>query len=231
MMVIKHLKENQKEYQIKGLLFDLDGLLLDTEKTYQEGWLVASQALGVDLLPSEVSQWSGLSWLQTKAMLERLYGGEITAQLRQKREAYIYEQMISGAILIKEGATEILALAHQKGIKLALVTSTVSRRAIALLEKAGILSYFDVKIFGDKILQHKPLPQPYLAGLSELALQNDQVLAVEDSFTGALSATRADLSVFLVPDKSFDTPLTAGELSQLNLLAIGQNLYDLAEFI
>jgi HAD superfamily hydrolase (TIGR01509 family) len=231
MTTIKKLKKNHEKYPVKGIFFDLDGLLLDTERIYRDGWLYAANQLGLTLTLEDLNQWRGLSWIQTRDRLEKIYGVEVTAQLRETRENFILEQMRKGQIPIKTGAVDMLSLAKEKGLKLAVVSSTVSTRALPLLENAGILNYFDIKVFGDAILQHKPLPDPYLAALAQSGLSATQVLAVEDSLTGALSATRAGLPVFLVPDKSFDKTFSEAELSPLNLLALGQDLHGLAEMI
>lgn len=231
MTTIKKLKKDHGKYHVKGLFFDLDGLLLDTERIYRDGWLYAAEQLGMILTPEEINQWTGLSWMQTRDRLEKIYGVGLTAQLRDTRETFILEQMRAGKIPIKAGAVASLSLAKKKGLKLAVVSSTVSTRALPLLENAGILDYFDIQIFGDAILQHKPLPDPYLAAIAGSGLQSNQIIAVEDSFTGALSATRAGLPVFLVPDKSFEKRFTETELAQLNLLAVGQDLHELAAII
>lgn len=95
---------------------------------------------------------------------------------------------------------EVLKVAKKKGLKLAVVSSTVSSRALPLLKNAGLLAYFDVKIFGDEVMKHKPLPDPYLTALE---IRCPWVSSYRwGSFTGALSATQASLKVFLVPDCS-----------------------------
>ncbi len=205
--------------------------MLDTEQTYRDGWLAAFEKMGIDQSAYDLDAWSGLSWLQTRKILEAAFGAARVAEIREVRETYILQQMTEGQIPVKAGALEVLQVAKKKGLKLAVVSSTVSSRGLPLLENAGLLTYFDVKIFGDEVIKHKPLPDPYLTALSKLGVHEFQAIAVEDSLPGALSATQAGLKVFLVPDCSFDKVFSDAELTQLNLFGIGKDLHELADMI
>ncbi|GAB2021752.1 HAD family phosphatase [Pseudolactococcus yaeyamensis] len=231
MTVIKKNKNQHGKHHLRAICFDLDGLLLDTEQTYRDGWLDAFEKMGIDQSAYDINAWSGLSWLQTRAILEASFGAAMVTEIREARETYILQQMTDGKIPIKSGASEVLQAAKKKGLQLAVVSSTVSSRALPLLENAGLLTYFDVQVFGDEVMKHKPLPDPYLVALRKLGVQDFQAIAVEDSLTGALSATNAGLKVFVVPDKSFDRTFSDTELAQLNLFGIGKDLHDLADMI
>ncbi len=231
MTVIKKKKNQHGKHHLRAICFDLDGLLLDTEQTYRDGWLAAFEKMGIDQSAYDLDAWSGLSWLQTRKILEAAFGAARVAEIREVRETYILQQMTEGQIPVKAGALEVLQVAKKKGLKLAVVSSTVSSRGLPLLENAGLLTYFDVKIFGDEVMKHKPLPDPYLTALSKLGVHEFQAIAVEDSLPGALSATQAGLKVFLVPDCSFDKVFSDAELTQLNLFGIGKDLHELADMI
>jgi beta-phosphoglucomutase len=231
MTVIKKKKNQHGKHHLRAICFDLDGLLLDTEQTYRDGWLAAFEKMGIDQSAYDLDAWSGLSWLQTRKILEAAFGAAKVAEIREVRETYILQQMTEGQIPVKAGALEVLQVAKKKGLKLAVVSSTVSSRGLPLLENAGLLTYFDVKIFGDEVMKHKPLPDPYLTALSKLGVHEFQAIAVEDSLPGALSATQAGLKVFLVPDCSFDKVFSDAELTQLNLFGIGKDLHELADMI
>ncbi len=231
MTVIKKKKNQHGKHHLRAICFDLDGLLLDTEQTYRDGWLAAFEKMGIDQSAYDLDAWSGLSWLQTRKILEAAFGAARVAEIREVRETYILQQMTEGQIPVKAGALEVLQVAKKKGLKLAVVSSTVSSRGLPLLENAGLLTYFDVKIFGDEVIKHKPLPDPYLTALSKLGVHEFQAIAVEDSLPGALSATQAGLKVFLVPDCSFDKVFSDAELTQLNLFGIGKDLHELADMI
>ena len=231
MTVIKKKKNQHGKHHLRAICFDLDGLLLDTEQTYRDGWLAAFEKMGIDQSAYDLDAWSGLSWLQTRKILEAAFGAARVAEIREVRETYILQQMTEGQIPVKAGALEVLQVAKKKGLKLAVVSSTVSSRGLPLLENAGLLTCFDVKIFGDEVMKHKPLPDPYLTALSKLGVHEFQAIAVEDSLPGALSATQAGLKVFLVPDCSFDKVFPDADLTQLNLFGIGKDLHELADMI
>ncbi|GHU38361.1 haloacid dehalogenase [Bacilli bacterium] len=231
MTVIKKKNNQHGKHHLRAICFDLDGLLLDTEHTYRDGWLDAFEKMGIDQNAYDIDAWSGLSWLQTRTMLEAAFGAAMVTEIREARETYILQQMTEGQIAVKAGAPEVLKAAKKKGLKLAVVSSTVSSRALPLLENAGLLTYFDVKVFGDEVMKHKPLPDPYLVALAKLGVQDFQAIAVEDSLTGALSATNAGLKVFVVPDKSFDKTFSDAELAQVKLFGVGKDLHELVDMI
>lgn len=229
MTIINQTECEYGKHHLRAICFDLDGLLLDTEHTYRDGWLDAFEKMGIDKNAYDLAAWSGLSWLQTRKLLAADLGDAMVSKIRQARETYILSQMTADKIPIKSGAHAVLQAAKKKGLKLAVVSSTVSSRAIPLLENADLLTYFDVHVFGDEVMAHKPLPDPYLAALAKLGVEDSQALAVEDSFTGALSATKAGLMVFLVPDKSFNAQFSDAALAQLTLFGVGNDLQELAD--
>lgn len=229
MTIINQTNFEHGKHHLRAICFDLDGLLLDTEHTYRDGWLDAFEKMGIDKNAYDLTAWSGLSWIQTRKLLAADLGDAMVSKIRQARETYILSQMTADKIPIKSGAHAVLQAAKRKGLKLAVVSSTVSSRAIPLLENSDLLTYFDVHVFGDEVMAHKPLPDPYLAALAKLGVEASQALAVEDSFTGALSATKAGLTVFLVPDKSFNAQFSDAALAQLTLFGVGNDLHELAD--
>ena len=229
MTIINQTECEYGKHHLRAICFDLDGLLLDTEHIYRDGWLDAFEKMGIDKNAYDLATWSGLSWLQTRKLLAADLGDAMVSKIRKARETYILSQMTADKIPIKSGAHAVLQAAKKKGLKLAVVSSTVSSRAIPLLENADLLTYFDVHVFGDEVMAHKPLPDPYLAALAKLGVEDSLALAVEDSFTGALSATKAGLTVFLVPDKSFNAQFFDAALAQLTLFGVGNDLHELAD--
>jgi beta-phosphoglucomutase len=202
------------------LIFDMDGLLLDTERIYYEGWVKVFAKYQLPITAEDLASWRGQSWQQTETVLAEKVGGlEQVNKLRQEREVFIQEQLRNGNLQPKPYARETLDLAREKGLKTALATSTLSDRAEMLLHHFQWTEAFDFKTFGDDVKAHKPDPAPYLLTLEKAELPPEKALVMEDSLLGATAATRAGIQVVLIPDQSFDQTFTTEETSRLNLYA------------
>ena len=202
------------------LIFDLDGLLLDTEKIYFEGWLALFEKHQIPLSAEDISTWRGQSWQQTADQLARIVGGHERVQtLRAEREGFIVTQLTNGALQMKPYAKETLALAREKEFTIALATSTMKERAAKLLTHFDLVTAFDYMTFGDDVVAHKPDPAPYLLTLEKAGKTADQALVMEDSLLGALAATRAGIDVVLIPDQSFPQTYTEADKAPLQLFA------------
>lgn len=215
---------------IKGVIFDLDGLLVDTEKTYRDGWLWTFDQYGLPISEKEVDSWGGRSWLQTADYIASIAGKEKVAELREKREEFIYHQLANGELQAKPFAKETLEFCKERGLTVGLATSTVKKRATDLLEHFKLADYFDAMTFGDEIMDHKPAPTVYLTALSKADLMPTEAAAVEDSITGATAATRAGMGVFLIPDSSFTRP-ASDQKEKLNLIAEGPTLQTVIDYL
>lgn len=215
------------------LIFDLDGLLLDTEIIYFDGWLALFKDHNIPLSAEDISSWRGQSWQQTADQLAQVVGGhEPVMALRAEREGFIEAQLMNGTLQMKPYAKETLLLAREKGFITALATSTMKERAAKLLPHFDLLACFDYLTFGDDVAAHKPDPAPYLRTLALADKTAAQALVMEDSLLGALAATRAGIEVVLIPDQSFQTTYTEAQKAGLNLYAETDSLqfvYDLLQ--
>lgn len=222
---LKVLFSERISESMKGAIFDLDGLLVDTEKTYRDGWLWGFKQYGIEIPKEIVDTWSGKNWKQSFDILVGAAGSlENVQEIRAKREEYFYQNLWGGEIALKPYAKEILNELKKRQLKLGLVTTTVTKRATDILEQFDLLPYFDTLTFGDEVAENKPSPIPYLTALEKTGLLAQEAFAVEDSLVGATSASRAGLGVVLIPDASFDRNYSAKEKSELTLVAEGKDL-------
>ena len=208
---------------MKGAIFDLDGLLVDTEKTYRDGWLWGFQQFDIHIPKEIVDAWGGKNWKQGSP--------EKVQEVRAKREEYFYKQLTSGDINLKPYAKEILADLKERNMKLGIATTTVTKRATDILDHFKIADYFDTFTFGDEVSENKPSPIPYLTALERTGLEASSAFAVEDSLVGATAASRAGLGVVLIPDSSFVRNYTVEEKEKLKLLAEGKDLRTVIEML
>lgn len=187
------------------IIFDMDGLLVDTEVHYRDGWIAGAKELGIDLDGSIVASWVGKGITFTTDYLDELTGSEeITNKIRENRERYFYQQMETGKLHLKRGAKDLIVSLYENGYKLGLATSTAEKRSIDILKHFDLYKYFTYKIFGDKVENVKPYPDLY-DNIIEQANMEDRkkALVIEDSLTGAKAAERAGINVLLIPDNSF----------------------------
>lgn len=216
--------------QLRLLIFDMDGLLLDSEQAYRRGWLWVAKKNGLALTEADMAGWSGQSLDQTLAKLAGVLGdSKLVDQLRSEREVYIREQLQKDAIQLKPYAREVLEKAREKGLQTALATSTVRERATHYLDYHELWPLFDYVTFGDDVTHLKPDPESYLMTLAKAGVPADQALVMEDSITGATAATRAGLPVLLIPDQSLTEKPSAAQKANVNIWQEGTSLKTLLD--
>lgn len=189
---------NAKKF--KGIILDMDGLLLDTEKLYVRFWMEAARFYGY---PMEFEHALSIRSLNRQFTTEKLAGyfGSFDYQpVHDKRvelmNAYIKEHGVEA----KKGASELLEYAHNNGIKLALATSSPFERAKEQLESVGLFKYFQEFACGSMVKNSKPQPDIYLLASEKLGLDPKDCIALEDSPNGVKAAFAAGCAAVMVPD-------------------------------
>lgn len=186
---------------IKALLFDMDGLLLDSERGVQESWNVAGEALGYGKVGEHIYNTLGMNAAGRKEYFDNVFGTGFPYEEFQKlsRKAFFNVADQEG-IPLKPGAKELIFYAKQMGYKVGLVTSSRKEYAVDVLKKAGIFSYFDGCIFGDMVSKSKPDPEIYEKGCKMLGEEPEWCVAFEDAPAGVMAASAAGIDVIMVPD-------------------------------
>lgn len=187
----------------KAVVFDMDGVITDTEKLYRRFQLEEGTSRGIpeDVMVRACERIAGGNKYSNKEPFEKIVGRgidywEYREKVMEKLDAYI----VANGVELKYGVTDTLAYLHERGIKIGLATSTVRERAIGYLTDHDIYKYFDKLIFGDMIAHGKPAPDIYLKACEELGVQPEEVIAVEDSINGIKSAGTAGLYPVMVID-------------------------------
>lgn len=186
---------------IKALLFDMDGLLLDSERVVQESWNAAGEVLGYGKVGEHIYNTLGMNAAGRKEYFNNVFGTGFPYEEFQKlsRKAFFNVADQEG-IPLKPGAKELIFYAKQMGYKVGLVTSSRKEYAVDVLKKAGIFSYFDGCIFGDMVSKSKPDPEIYEKGCKMLGEEPEWCIAFEDAPAGVIAASAAGIDVIMVPD-------------------------------
>ena len=191
----------EKMNPIHGILFDMDGVVLDTEKLYARFWAEAAHALGYPMTYEQALGMRSLNSAAGQAKLESYFGpGVSRAIMRDKRIELMDAYVAECGVEAKPGIHELLDYLKGQGIRTAIATSSPMPRATAYLGSLGLLDKFDRICSGHDVKQGKPAPDIYLHAAASIGISPENCLAIEDSPAGILSAHRAGCWPVLVPD-------------------------------
>lgn len=189
------------ESKIKGAIFDMDGLMLDTEKLYLLYWKQAAAEYGYDMKDEHVWAIRSLARKYSIAKLKSFFGEDCpTEDIRARRTVLINEHVREHGIDLKSGLFELLDYLREHGVKMAVATATPRERTVMYLTKVGAIEYFDALVCGDMVTNGKPDPDIYLTAAGELGLPPEECAALEDSPNGATAGYRAGCHVLMIPD-------------------------------
>ena len=184
-----------------AVIFDLDGLLADTEiislKVYQE----LLEDFGIPFTEETYSrEYSGHREEENVQRFLDTY--DLPWNFDQTLEK-VYEleaQILAKGVNLKKGAKNLLAFLQREGIPIALATSSVESRARMILDSNGILSLFDHLVFAKDVKRSKPYPDIFLKACSDLNVLPENCLVLEDSEAGIEAAYSAGIPVICIPD-------------------------------
>lgn len=191
---------------VVGAIFDMDGLLLDTEKLSQASYRVAREWAG---LPPDDALFFSVVGLNARAGHERLVAAlapltDFDCFRAVWREAF--EKSLSREVPVKRHVRNVLKLLSSRGVPMAVATSTNSESAHDLLSRAGLRKHFPILVGGDQVENGKPAPDIYLKAAASLGLAPARCAGFEDSVNGVRAAVAAGLVTVQVPDLIHPTP-------------------------
>lgn len=186
---------------IRNVVFDMDGVLFDTERLSRHYWDLAGKQYGLMNMGEEIYAYLGVTHQISEAMFNRDHGdlmpySEWNRIVRGMSADHIAEH----GVPVKKGVRELLSYLKQNGIGVALATSTSRPLAEKYLRQTEIFDYFDVIVTGDMVVNSKPDPEIYLLACEKLGADPAEAAAVEDSHNGIRSAAAAGMQAIMVPD-------------------------------
>ena len=187
---------------IKGVLFDMDGLVLDTEKLYTRFWMEAANELGWPMTWEQSLGMRSLNSRLGQAYLESCFGPGIDYEtVRAVRIRRMDAWIAAHGVEAKPGIRELLDYLHARRIPCAITTSSPLDRVKAHLTPLGLYDRFDRLCSGYEVAHGKPEPDIYLYGASCIGVDPGACLALEDSPAGIESAFRAGCLPVIIPDQ------------------------------
>ena len=193
--------------ELHGIVFDVDGVLFDTERLTQQTWRAVSREMGWPQVGEAYLEFVGQNRTDIFRKMVEMFGQEFPKESFMKIcSAFSQARMERDGVPIKPGVREILTFLQERGVPTALATSTGRPRTERRLEMTGLAPYFSAVITGDQVVHSKPDPEIYLLACEALGTAPEHTLAIEDSRNGILSASRAGMPVIMVPDMIPPTP-------------------------
>ncbi len=192
---------------IKAVIFDMDGLMFDTEALAKKGWLIAGRECGLPITDEIVYKVIGMNAASVQKTCEDYFGpGFDYDSFRQKVSDYMQKTLEEDGIPVKRGLPELLAFLKENGYRTAVASSSSRSTVKDYLRRAQMENSFSALICGDMIQRGKPEPDIFLKAAEELSVPPDECLILEDSSNGIRAAHAAGIRVVMVPDLIAPTP-------------------------
>lgn len=191
--------------KIVAVVFDMDGVLFDTERIGVQCWTEAAEPTGLQNAREIARMCIGRTIPGTKEVFMEEAAKQGVAldfeKLHEDCARLILEKEERDGLPVKPGVHEILEYLYERKIPVALATSSKKDIVLSHLEKTGITKYFRKIVTGDMVSYGKPAPDIYIKACEELEAAPENVIAIEDSFNGICSASAAGLHPIMVPDQ------------------------------
>ena len=198
--------------ELDCVLFDLDGLLVDSEPLQYRAYRRAFADYGITLEIEDWIRWHSVE-ASTRRWVEREGIDVDVDELRGVKKGY-YDDLIANELELKPGAAEIVQECARH-FRLALVSASRRESIEGCLAKFGLLQHFSALVSGAEAARSKPFPDPYLAAIDLLDSTPHAVIALEDSVTGFRAANAAAIKCVVCPDHFIPKSATAFEQADL----------------
>ncbi|MBE6825485.1 MAG: HAD family phosphatase [Oscillospiraceae bacterium] len=188
---------------IEAVIFDMDGLMLDTEKLLAQFWMQAAREAGFPMELHHVLGIRSLAAIYAKPHLQGIFGEDFDYErIRARRRELTAAHIAAHGIEKKPGLDALLCYLKAHGYRTCVATATDRERTDLYLKQIGVHHFFDAFVCGDMVTKGKPDPEIYLTACQALGLPPQNCMALEDSPNGILSAHAAGCMAVMIPDLS-----------------------------
>lgn len=186
---------------IKAIVFDMDGVILDTEKLLVKYWCQAANEMGFPMTRDHALSLRSLASRYAEPYLKGIFGERFNyRKVRARRIELMEDHIDKNGVEIKPGLGELIGYLKENGYKIAVATATDFDRAVPYLEKAKVYGKLDAVCCGPQVEHGKPDPDIYLFAAQKLGVEPWECVAVEDSPNGIRSAYSAGMYTVMIPD-------------------------------
>ena len=183
------------------VIFDMDGLMFDTERIAIFAWEKAGKDFGYEITPAIAVEATGLDAMDTALCFKKHLGESLPYfDIRESKLKYFEEYIEQNGIPIKEGLYELIDFLGERSILRAVATSTERIKAEECLSLAKVKDKFDLIVCGDDVLRGKPEPDIFLKAAEQMNCSPAECIVLEDSDNGLKAASRAGMYPIYVPD-------------------------------
>lgn len=187
--------------KIKAVLFDMDGVIFDTERIYLEEWSIVFEKYRYKMTKDVYASVMGTGRKNVMKKFCEIYGQDLPIeQMYKEKDELLVRAVEEGKIPIKPGVKEILKFLKENKIKIALATSAKRDRMMMQLKMGEIENLFDGLVCGDDIINSKPDPEIFLKTAEKLSVKPENCAVVEDSTAGIKAAHNAGMIGLHVED-------------------------------
>ena len=212
--------------KVKAVIFDMDGLLFDSESVYRDAMLATAAQMGFELPDHLFRQLVGVPWAGNVTMLLEHYGPDFDHEGFRLEATRRFHVVADAEICLKAGVLEILEHLDAAGLPRAVATSSLHVTVQHHLGQHGLLGRFDALVAQGDYARGKPAPDPFLTAAGRLGVEPADCLALEDSHNGVRAAHAAGMMTIMVPDLLDPTE----EMESL-CVRIAHNLHEVRELL
>ena len=185
---------------VAAVVFDMDGVLFDTETVYEQAALAAAREVGIDMTSAFFRSTVGSPWPVVRAQLLAEYGPDLAVDELSEISRRIFRELSEQRSLLKPGVLELLDLLDELKLPRAVATSSMRTTVERHFQRHELVRRFDAIVAHGEYERHKPHPDPFLKAAEMLGVAPHQCLALEDSHHGVRSASSAGMMTVMVPD-------------------------------
>ena len=186
---------------MKTIIFDMDGVLFDKEKIYDEAWKIILNERNVKNIDYVISGCRGLTSEDSAKFIDETFNGKLSGRDCLKHLIKKFNEIIKErGVPVKRGVYELLSYLKKNNYEIGLASSTHRSLVMSHLKEAEIGEYFEEIITGEMVEKGKPEPDIYLIACNRFNRKPEECIAIEDSINGVTAAIRAGINAIMVPD-------------------------------
>lgn len=200
---------------IKAVLFDMDGLMIDSERATYQSYLDVMVPMGYEFSEEQYKTLLGRTYRGIIAQFYEMFGEDFPMEEIWDKSHEILDRRIVENVPIKKGLIELLQYLKANHYKTIVATSSGRARVDKILAAGNITEYFDDTICGDEVTLGKPNPEIFLTACKKLGVEPSEAIVLEDSESGIQAAYSGNIPVLCVPDMKYPTPEFEGKCTRI----------------